>query len=217
MPLLIHPNLQIRRYLERRLEQSSSSAASAAAAASSGGGGGGGKKGRSKRPAASAAQQAGEALQQLTRVSPAQLAVAAAELEQQGTVPSEVAHRAQTLSKRLAGAAGSDRASQLSYRWPPPAPPAAAAARGAARSSKGSAQQAQQGQQARQGVQFEAPNPAALASYLEGKYLAPDSPGMPPLVSSWGSLGLMRAWPKIKKGTQLCRKDFLLRNANAMG
>ena len=178
------PRPQIRRYLERRLEQSSSSAASVAAAASSAGGSGG-KKGRSKRPAASAAQGAGEALQQLTRVSPAQLAVAAAELEQQGAVPAEVAQRAQTLSKRLAGAAGSDRASQLSYRWPPPAPPTAAAARGTARSGKGTAQQAQQGQQARQGVQFEAPNPAALASYLEGKYLAPDSPGMPQLVSGW--------------------------------
>ena len=132
-------------------------------------------------------QQAGEALQQLTRASPSQLATAAAEFEQQGALPHEVAHRVQSLSKRVASAAGTDRASQLSYRWPPPAPPAAsAAARGAARPGKGGTQQAQQAQQGRQAVQFEASNPAALASFLEGKYLGPDSPGMPQLVSGLG-------------------------------
>jgi hypothetical protein len=199
----------IRRFLERRLEQSSSSAAASSAASASSGSGSGSKKGRSKRAASGAIQQAGEALQQLTRVSPAQLAAAAADFEQQGAVSHEVSHRVQALSKRLAGVAGTDRAAQLSYRWPPPAPPAAAsaAARGAARPGKGGAQQAQQAQQGRQAVQFEAPNPAALASFLEGKYLAPDSPGMPQLKQALcnqlpGLQPLLEAMPAAKPRTQ---------------
>lgn len=132
----------------------------------------------------SAVQQAGEALQQLTRVAPAQLAAAAAEFEQQGALPPDVAQRVQALGKRLAGAATSGGgAPQLSYRWPPPPPLAAAAtARGGARAGKGSA--GQYAQLGRQAVQFEAANPAALSSFLEGKYLAPESPGIPQLVSA---------------------------------
>ena len=155
--------------MERRLEQSASASAAAAASAAS-------KKARGKRQAAAAAA-AGEALRELTRVAPAQLAAAASDLSEHGALPPEVAGRVQSLARRLKAPPG-DGAPQLSYRWPPPP----AAAGGGARAGRGGAQQVQQAQRAQQAVKFETAKPGALGSFLEGTCLSPDSAGMPELV-----------------------------------
>lgn len=180
--------LQLRRYLERRLQD--------AAAAAADPGGGGKAKGRPRKPppglqppSQPAATAAVAALHSLARAPLAELATAATRLGEQGALPQQTVKRVKDLVGRLAakdcdsprGAAGSGARPRLRsgrmFCFPPPeglpaaAPPPPSRPAGLG-SGPGLSQRGKQGQQAKQAeVLCELPTADALTAYLHASYL----------------------------------------------
>ncbi|KAL4450740.1 hypothetical protein ABPG77_001096 [Micractinium sp. CCAP 211/92] len=213
----------LRRYLERRLQDAAAATAAAAADASSSGK----AKARPRKPAPGLqlpgrpATSQVAALQSLARVPLGELATTAVRLGEQGALPQQVVKRVQDLVGRLAArggdspcgtAGGSPRASPRSgyvFRFPPAEGPAAPAP----------APRGRHGQQAKQGdVLCELPTPEALTAYLQASYLGEAEaarvaaePAIEALLDRLpGVRRLLESLPRQKHGLQLLQGDDVL-------